>query len=132
MSRTIIYIHWKLRDNDLCTFCKQNKEHTLHLFWQCDKVQEIWQQIKNLIEQRSDGNLNTVLQWSEKNVMFNLVHPKPGHIINLIVLLVKQFIYRTRCSDTNLSFQVMNHEIDSIKTIEYRIAKKKRKLVILL
>lgn len=120
---------WGMKENDSCTFCNNSKEHTLHLFWQCHKVQALWKLVQDYVQLNTRSQLESILIWNEQNVMFNLVHPKPGHIINLIVLIVKQFIYKTRCLDARLSFQALENEIELTKKIEYNIAKQKGKLV---
>ena len=45
----------------------------------------------------------------------------------MIVLIVKQYIYRTRCLKGKLSIQETIFEIDKIRKIEVIIARKKNK-----
>ena len=35
----------KIIDNDLCTFCNENKEYIEHLFWECNIVQTFWNRL---------------------------------------------------------------------------------------
>lgn len=119
---------WKLRDDDRCTFCADSKEHTLHLFCQCRVVSAIWNEIRDRIISNAPIEVQNILDWSESNKIFNLVHPKPGHIVNMIILITKQYIYRCRCFGKLPVFEVLNAEIQNIQKIEYTIAKDKGKL----
>ena len=39
---------------DICTFCEQNKESLIHLFWECEFVQTFWQKNPTLVDKASD------------------------------------------------------------------------------
>ena len=62
------------------------------------------------------------------NICFNTVHPKPGHLINLIVLIVKQYIHRMRCLGSRLSYQDCITIVNNIHRYELYYAKQKNKL----
>ena len=38
-----------IKDNDLCSFCKTEKESLIHLFWSCRVVSTFWQNFKELL-----------------------------------------------------------------------------------
>lgn len=118
---------WKLLDNDKCTFCKIEMEHTMHLFLQCMHVKKIWEHLENFISVQNP-ELTPVLDWSSENIIFNLVHPKSGHVVNFLVLITKQYIYRCRCLLITLEFSNLKKEIEAVRRIEYYIAKDKAKL----
>lgn len=119
---------WKKVESDRCTFCKAEREHLTHLFWSCNLVSQLWTQIQAYIFD-NNSDLDSTLEWNARNIFFNSVHPKPGHVVNLLILIVKQYIYRSRCSNSQLSFQHLLNEITTTKNIEYQIAKEKGKLV---
>lgn len=60
--------------------------------------------------------------------MFNIVHCSFSHIINLIVLTTKQYIYRSRCAGIIPSFEVLSIEIETVKKIECNLATEAGKL----
>lgn len=119
---------WKKLDKDRCTFCNQSMEYTMHLFVYCPLVKIIWENLQNYIQECASEEIANILEWSEKNIMFNLVHPKASHVINLLVLMTKQYIYRCRCFVRIPQIEELLIEIDTIQKVEYAIAQKKAKL----
>lgn len=84
---------WNLRTDDLCSFCNLYSESILHLFYSCECIQEIWQEIRAYIESQIDETVATLCQWNAEEIFFNRVHPRPAHVINFVILVVKQYIY---------------------------------------
>ena len=125
---TNIQLHyWGIVDTGLCFFCKKERETICHLFYQCEVVQQIWQQVTtychtNFPEQNINLSLNSVI--------LNTLVNKKCHAINLICLLTKQFIYRQKCQKKELNFQNLKSNIRSIQNIEKYIAVKNYKLAI--
>lgn len=122
-----LYI-WRKRTDDLCTFCQIDMEHTLHLFFECGEVQNIWNAVKQYFQDKSGGQLDSLLRWTAESIMFNTVHPKTSSVINLIILIAKQYIYKCRCLQVQLSSQMLKMEIESVYKIEEAIARKTGRL----
>lgn len=117
---------WKKKENDNCTFCNLRVENITHLFFECIHVQALWKQVFNWIQSINKSptiEINTALD----AVIFNDVVNNPYHVFNFIVLITKQFIYRTRCLNTRLSFKDLLYYIDHVYLIEEFIAKKNHK-----
>lgn len=86
----------KIRDNDLCSLCQMETETILHVFYFCPNVCPLW----NLLE-------NWIFEKSRKRIKFDactiiLGNPREDEIINLIILLVKRYIFLMK--NQNLSF----------------------------
>lgn len=120
---------WKIRQDDMCTFCNSVREYTVHLFVECRYSKQIWNEIKDYIAQNIDTETLNLLEWSVKTICFNLVHPKPASVVNMLVLITKQFIYRNRCASQLPNSNALIAEIEQIYKIEYNIAKENGKLV---
>ena len=71
---------------------------------------KFWEQIFQFI--KSNIQLDTTLDEENNNILFNTVHPVRTHIVNMMVLLAKQHIYRCRCfkveSNANTFFRQLN------------------------
>lgn len=54
--------------DDTCTFCKREKDHIQHIFWNCECVRSFWRQL----EQRLNENCVhlTMFKFSEIAVLF--------------------------------------------------------------
>lgn len=59
----------------------------------------IWQQVKKWCEEIK----NQTLDFADSRIMFNTISKEPKNIINMIVLITKHYIYRTKCME-----QVLN------------------------
>lgn len=119
---------WKLKDNDKCSFCKTEMEHTNHLFYLCPVVQNLWRDLQMYIAMKTDNAYGSLLVFSLENIIFNTVHPKPGHIVNMLVLITKQLVYRCRCLEMRPNIDLLINEIITIRKMEYIYAKQKEKL----
>lgn len=119
---------WRIKDSDLCTFCDSIAEDEIHLFCECHKVKNMWNALRHYIQLNDLTGVAQCLTWSNYNIIFNLVHPKPANVVNFLVLIVKQLIYRQRCLLKPLNSTLVENEIESIYEIECNIAKKKQKM----
>lgn len=115
---------WGILVHDLCTFCKTTAETILHLFCECDVVKSLLQGLRNYVQQNVFQNCN----WSNQNFLFNTVHENPSHVINLLVIITKQYIYRQRCLHKCLFLPALTQEIELVYMLEYRIAKSTARL----
>ena len=116
---------WNITSTDLCTFCAQERETMSHLFFECDKVQEIWTQLIEWLQTRfllRDQIVNP------QAILLNRMVEKRNHAINFICLLTKQYIYAQRCMQKPLSFKALKAKIQTTEKMEKYIATKNDKL----
>ena len=93
-------------------------ETITHLFVHCPYIVPLW----NYVQQYVDGNFEST------NILFNRVVNHPGAKENCIVLIVKYYIYRSRCMWQKISIQACLNYIKEYYEIEYYIADCKNKL----
>lgn len=94
----------KYAQSDKCTFCQTLSETLEHLLYQCDKITELWESIKDWILNK----MNIRLEITKETVILGTTN-RSDKIINWLILIVKQYIYRTRCQNKNLSiFAIQN------------------------
>ena len=81
-----------IKDSNKCSFCEDEPEHLLHLFWNCPKTSSFW---NNLIAQLSlfnviekDFNLNSAVALG-----LSPVFSKGTGLINLCLLIARFFIW---------------------------------------
>lgn len=118
---------WRLTDSDMCSFCEHETEDEIHLFSDCVKIQNLWNSIKNFIVNNERNNVSQELVWSSKNIIFSTVHPRADNVINFIVTITKQYIFRVRCTKSVLNYQHLEDYIEQIYQLENNIAIHKRK-----
>ena len=111
-----------ITDNDLCTFCQDEKETITHLFVECNKVNDFWQQVQNKWSIMSNLDMFSkcygVMDSDNENFM----------VINHIIFMVKRYIYKCRVDHANLSFNAFLRLMDSIINLEYFCAQRKGSL----
>ena len=92
-------------------FCKTDSETLLHLFVDCKHVQEIWHWIYD--------TWGFFLNFNKCELLFGRNHCK-SFALNMIVLLVKQYIYTKRYKQEMLSFEnIKTHIVNYYTTEKY-------------
>lgn len=119
---------WGLIDQEFCSFCNGEVEDDIHLFYSCSKVQPVWNELRDYILSNMKSNIDRDLQWNMYSIMFSLVHPNPSSVINFLVTVAKQFIYKSRCLRTPLNPRLLISEIEEIYRMELNIATRRSRL----
>ena len=117
--------HWGMIESDLCSFCGECRESISHLLASCSMVLSLWGRVKGWLEVKYEG---ISMEWGIKNIIFNTVARTDRHVINFLVLVTKQYIYRQRCMKSNLSFAELIRIFEKYSRIEKYIAIKHGKL----
>ena len=94
-----------------------------HIFWECQKIKPIL----NLVWTMLENEEAKTLEWNCTAFIFNYVHKNPKHIINEIVIAVKQFIYRQRCAGKQITRTAVVKELDNIFFVDLYNAKREGK-----
>ena len=120
MITNVQLFKWNIVENDLCSFCKEEKETLTHLLFHCHVVQALWRRVIDFLQDKYHIK-NIVFEL--KNVIFNMIVPqKKTHVANLVCLIVKRYIYRERCLKREPQANMLFHIIRSIESIEKYIA----------
>lgn len=94
-------------ESKLCNLCHNEEETICHLMWNCPTVQQLLINFINLCQTK-----NIDIELNQDTFMFG--EYKSGENIrqsNVIFMLVKQYIYRSRCFKRNLSVLGVLYEI---------------------
>ena len=108
-----------IKDTNLCTFCDEEIETLQHVFYGCKIVKPIWSKIALDYE---------IKEISYDKIICNNCHNNPKNVINCVVLIVKQYLYRNRCLQQRISYEACKQSIKEYEMIEEEIAKSKNKL----
>ena len=111
---------WGMLQTPNCSFCKLREENILHLLYNCEYVKPMWKELVKIMKNFTKKEI--VLNY--ENIVFNKLHPDPKHVINLMCLVVKQYIYRQRCKKSQIKVQEIRNELYKIENIEKYIAVK--------
>ena len=102
----------------LCTFCHNELETIEHILWDCEII-KIFLDNFQLSMQRN----GITFEFDKKNFIFGL-HTKlnENRVHNLILLITKFYIYKSRCSNGNLSVESLLHILKQYYHVERHMA----------
>ena len=108
----------KIRDNDNCTFCNAFPETTEHLLYYCVHVNRFWELLRNWIiskckhlERLQDFHLQLIIFGTQKDF-------KSDSVFDLILQMAKYYIYRCKCLDKPVLFDIFKKELGKRYGIE--------------
>ena len=81
----------KILDTDTCSLCHRDCETIIHMFFICEKVLHVWNdlsiRIYNTTSKRTGFNIRNVISGELPFVQDN-------YVVNFIILYTKQYIFR--------------------------------------
>ena len=111
-----------ISSTNLCTFCNSSAETISHLFFICQYSYQLWFHLENWL--RDTLNIEICLRITE--IIFG-VSDKKKKVLNIIICLIKQYIFRQKMSKSLPTFWgAKQHIIKYIKTEKF-ISKKNMK-----
>ena len=114
---------WKIVAVNTCTFCSKYPEHYLHLFCHCTHVvNKIWKSLRKWLKYFC----NIDLELEPQEIIFSCYKDSFQDMVNVIILIMKHFIYVQRCLKGRLEFVALVSKITNYQMLEHFIAKKTR------
>ena len=91
----------RIADTELCNFCKIQPESLEHLFWDCPISHVFWEELTEWIKSNCYHVIN--LRLNKQDVLFGITNKiRTDRILNLIILLAKNYLYKMRLSNKTL------------------------------
>ena len=78
---------FNIRNSNICDFCNMQVESIKHLFWECNHVQHLWNNIENWLR-----NINLGVDITFKNISLGILDKRnqlSSQAINYIIILAK-------------------------------------------
>ena len=118
------YLHAiKIKNDPLCSFCSIDVETIDHLFFECDTIRQLWLNIQEWINLKTNENLSISLC----DVLF-LRNEKKFCSLNICIVLVKLYIYTKRFHDKTVTINEVKRLLISYYELEKYIYKTKFQL----
>ena len=88
---------WDKNVTDKCTFCKRERETTLHVFVECELVKKLWKSLIKWVKYMYSLEISL----TDQIIIFNdcEVKGQKKKFINTLILIMKQFIYASKCKE---------------------------------
>ena len=103
---------WKVMASPQCDYCNLVQDPK-HLFWECVYIKSLWDKFSICME-----NNGIHLSLTYDQILLNNVMRPAAHVVNLLVLIIKQLIYRAKCNKKKLTWQQVMYEIKTIERLE--------------
>ena len=97
VTNTFLY-KIKKKENNLCSYCNQEAESIMHLFFHCGKAEEFWKKLKIWLERKANINLQIDL----KNILFS---SSAQVIVSYLITVAKYYIYKSKFNTKNISIK---------------------------
>ena len=110
-------LRFKLVTDNLCTFCKNNKETIMHIFCSCIHTNEIWSRLELWFSRN-----NVQIKISNQNKLFGF-YGKNNGALNCIMIIVRKEIFAAKCKHCLPVFDHIMSEIKSYYDMEKYIFK---------
>ena len=98
------------KNSPVCNLCRTETESPRHLLFECRAAQEIWSQVEAWIRDSFGFNYS----FTTKDIIFGC----KDKILNLIVLLTKQYIFQTSRKNHHLFINDVKRKIHYYFTVE--------------
>lgn len=108
----------------VCSFCEEKAETIVHLFFECKFIQRIWKAVTKWLKYFH----GTEVKLDMCTCILNNFKGRNAGLVNITILIVKFYVYRTKVQGEKLNFQRLIQEITKHKTVEKAIAIKNDKL----
>lgn len=114
ITNTFLY-KTKLYPSPLCSLCNKERETIIHCIWECCEVQKLLQQFENLCD-----ILFIPVVLNKESFLFGLLSPVANIVDNEIIILIKHYIYKSRCLHKPLSLDALINTIkDHFNTVKF-------------
>ena len=98
MTNLFLFKIKKINKNG-CSYCNEHLETIEHLFLNCTKIKDFWNNLQDWLS----NNCNIILNLDEKSLIFS--SQKTKSIENYILCLAKSYIYKNKIARNTLSVQ---------------------------
>ena len=100
----------KIKDDAICTLCKNHEETLIHIFAQCPKTSPLWDNISIWIRNK----LNILINFTDINIILGYLNNNNfAYPLNTIILITKVYIIFWCCrNQVNPNPLELPHRID--------------------
>lgn len=103
----------KIKNNDRCTFCKQNPETLLHLFWNCETSKQFWSQLHLYIN--TECNLS-LPEFKLEDIIFGSMSLDKA--LSIILLQAKYFLYSNKMKEIKPSIEQFKNRLITFHKVD--------------
>ena len=110
-----------LQTTDRCSFCEDESETIIHLFWECKFTKEFWSTTRIWIKQHLQ--LTTASNLTQLTC-FGLVDNTSNLLLHHTLLIARRYIFSCKMKNTLPKYQNFARLVENVREIEKRYANK--------
>ena len=88
----------------LCSYCENFDEKLSHLYFQCVKVEEFWDRVRDFF-----SFFDVIIPLNITTILFGYIRESSDSKINLIILVAKRYIWVNKFNETPLSINAFRN-----------------------
>ena len=112
---------WNKDISKECTLCNNYSETIIHLLVECEKVKTLWRNLEKWLKYFHKIEISL----DKESILLNNYKDKHSTYVNLMILIMKRYIYVTRCEESDPKFNCFVQKIHEQYRIERIVANKK-------
>ncbi len=117
-----------VKDNAQCNFCNFSPDSLSHIYFECDKIKQLWNSIQNVLNDLLETD-NEILEITESLVICGYTGGESlKHTVNFLLLVTKYYIYCSYWTNKRPRFDVFRTKIWYYQDTELDIAISKSKI----
>ena len=109
--------------NNLCSFCGKSPESYSHLFWNCEMVKSLWNDLVEYFQLEELRNL----VWKDIHLGLEGVSNKIK-LCNTLIFIIKYKIYKARSRSITPTLAELKDTLITYRKEEYDLATKRNKI----
>ena len=115
MKTNTFLVKIRIKNSDLCNFCKNDTDSNLHYIWLCPVVKLFWNRVKTWLEEIFD----IPIELKMANIVFiTNVNECPFEIIEFVMLFTKYYIHCCKWSNNLPTIEVLKAKLKSREKME--------------
>ena len=108
-------------DSNVCSFCRREKDTIEHYLWDCEYSKEFWLELETTLKEKCDNCKRIKL--NKELILFGTDDQnKTEEIFDLIILIAKYFVYKSRINKTKPRFSGFLNELQNRYNIEKQVS----------
>jgi hypothetical protein len=112
-TNTFLYKIKYIETNE-CTFCKNSPETLAHLFYNCNKVKDMWHAVANWVLNKKGIHMKL----NKTVILFGLTDKTKDVFLNWLLINIKYYIYKTKIEKRELNIVAVKNTLQNKYEIE--------------
>ena len=107
-----LLVKYKIKDSPVCDLCNNSEETLVHIFWECQITQSLWNDLQMFLTAKSIN-----LPITKTSALLGLKTGYQHELKNYLLILMKRFIYIMKIQSRRPTFTIfLNYLSERIKS----------------